>query len=408
MLARRQFIGGVAVSMGALSAHAANPQMQKPQSQSRAAHRGELLSPQTLEDALIGSSYLGCGGGGGLKEARALIASDLASGHEFRVIGVHELADAEYVACPYALESLAPVSEDMQARLDNIDDRVEAPTLAAFSLLERHLDEQFSAVILGEIGPLSMAEGLSIAARLGRPALDADTVGRATPEINQHSVRVAGHPLTPAAGVTLFGDEVILQSVQDPSREEDVFRSLSTVSRLVGVTDAPVSGAVAKSENVLVTGSLSLAINIGAAVRNARSIGMDPIESAQQAGEGYTLFTGAVEKFDWKDQDGFLVGDLILKGTGEYAGQTMRLDYKNEHLVARRDDKIVATCPDLITVIDTVSHEGVNNPDFEVGQGVRVLGFKSDPIWRTPAGLAVFSPRYFGYDVDYIPIEDRL
>ena len=34
-----------------------------------------------------------------------------------------------------------------------------------------------------------------------------------------------------------------------------------------------------------------------------------------------------------------------------------------------------------------------------------MLGFKSDPLWRRPDGLAVFEPRYFGYDIDYIPIE---
>ena len=86
----------------------------------------------------------------------------------------------------------------------------------------------------------------------------------------------------------------------------------------------------------------------------------------------------------------------------------MRLDYKNEHLVATIDGQTVATCPDLITLVDRTSAEGVNNPDFVTGQAVEVLGFPCDPVWRSTAGLAVFSPRYFGYDLDYIPIEARL
>ena len=128
-----------------------------------------------------------------------------------------------------------------------------------------------------------MAEGLSIAARLGVPALDADTVGRATPEINQHSVRVAGYPLTPATGVTMFGDEIILQNLQDPSREEDIFRTLSVISRLVGVADAPITGAQAKKTGTLVTGSLSLATAIGKAARTARGAGQDPIGAGSQS-----------------------------------------------------------------------------------------------------------------------------
>ena len=409
MLARRHFLAGLAASTGALSGCAATVRQTgaRPVASSLAP-RGNLLTAETLEDALIGSSYLGCGGGGSLAEARELIAADLEAGLDFRLLDVGDLRDDERVACPYALASLAPISEDMQARLDAAGGPVDAPTLEAFALLERHLGTSFSGVILGEIGPLSMAEGLSIAARLGVPALDADTVGRAVPEINQHSVRVAGLPLTPAAGVTLFGDEIILEAVRDPSRAEDVFRGLSTVSRLVGVTDAPLTGVEAKSENTLVTGSFSLAADIGRAVREARAAGTDPLSAAVQAGDGYHLFDGVVDGFNWVDADGFLVGTLNLVGTGRYAGQTMQLDYKNEHLVARRDGALVATCPDLITLIDRTTFEGVNNPDFSKGQAVSVLGFRSDPIWRTPAGLEVFRPRYFGYDIDYVPIEQRL
>ena len=133
------------------------------------------------------------------------------------------------MACPYALASLAPLSDAIQAKLEAMETPVEFPVLEAFRLLERQLETRFSGVILGEMGPLSMAGGLSIAARLGVPALDADTVGRATPEINQHSVRVAGHSLTPATGFTPFGDEVVLTGLRDPSRQEDVLRALTVV-----------------------------------------------------------------------------------------------------------------------------------------------------------------------------------
>ncbi|MDF3015387.1 MAG: hypothetical protein K0R44_612, partial [Thermomicrobiales bacterium] len=30
------------------------------------------------------------------------------------------------------------------------------------------------------------------------------------------------------------------------------------------------------------------------------------------------------------------------------------------------------------------------------------------PRWRTPAGLAVVGPGYFGYDIPYVPIEERV
>ena len=413
MLARRQFLGGAAIALGSVaSAGLADASGSLRQASTRpheaAGDTGRVLSLQDLEDSLTGCSYLGCGGGGSLAEARALIRSDFAAGHVFRLLSVTALADEDRVACPYALASLAPLSEAMQSRLAAMENPVEMPVLDAFSLLERHLETRLAGVILGEMGPLSMAEGLSIAARLGVPSLDADTVGRATPEINQHSVRVAGLPLTPAAAVTPFGDELVLTGLQDPARQEDLFRALSVVSGLVGVADAPITGAEAKTDGVLITESFSLAMRLGQAVREAKVNGHDAIEAARRAGDGYRLFTGRVDTFDWGDRDGFLAGELVLTGDGDYSGARMRLDYKNEHLVARIGDHVVATCPDLITLVDRQTAEGVNNPDFVAGQLVEVIGFRSDPVWRQQAGLSVFEPRYFGYDIDYIPIEDRL
>jgi len=410
MIVRRQFIAGLAVATGALAAC-------QPKSDAQAAKDkkpvpvkspgGKTLTREMLEDAITGSSYLGCGGGGGLQQARDLIAGDLAAGLSFRSITVDALSDSDRVACPYGLGSTAPGTE-ISKNLSTYEGRVKEPVQAAFELLQRHLETKFSGVILGEIGPLSLAEGLSIAARLGVPALDADTVGRATPEINQHSVRVAGYPLTPAAGATEFGDEVIIGKYGNPSRGEDLFRALSVVSGPIGVVDAPITGDIAKREGTLVTGSLTLAMNIGRAVREAKAAGSDPIDAARVVGDGYKLFEGRVGTSTWADADGFLVGDVTVMGTGEYAGQSLFLDYKNEHLVAQLDGKTIATCPDLITMVDKATADGINNPDFVKGQEVVILGFRCDPLWRTQAGLDVFAPRYFGYDEDYVPIEERL
>lgn len=404
MTSRRQFLGGLAIAAGTLTA--CNELVSgEGTSQSRTQSPGATpLDAEALEDALVGSSYLGTGGGGSLAEARELIAKDLAAGLAFTMLSVSDLADIDRVACPYGLASLAPTSPEMQERLDAIGETAE-PVQLAFETLERHIGQKFAAVILGEIGPLSLAEGLSIAARLGVPALDADTVGRAVPEINQHSVKVAGIPLTPIGAATPFGDELVIGKLGDPTRAEDILRSIAVASEVCGVADSPITGAQAKTKGTLVTGSLTLARSIGAAVRTANSAGSDPVEAARAAGDGYLLFTGQIADFDWRDEDGFLVGNLKIEGTGQFAGQSFETDYKNEHLMARRNGMVVATCPDLITVIDLASHDGINNPDFTRGQSVAVLAFRCDPLWRSEAGLAVFGPRYFGYDVDYVPVE---
>ncbi len=63
--------------------------------------------------------------------------------------------------------------------------------------------------------------------------------------------------------------------------------------------------------------------------------------------------------------------------------------------------------PDLIAVADSRTGAAIANPDFQRGQRVTVLGFPAPAIWRTPAGLEAFGPAHFGFNVPYVPIEQR-
>jgi uncharacterized protein len=64
--------------------------------------------------------------------------------------------------------------------------------------------------------------------------------------------------------------------------------------------------------------------------------------------------------------------------------------------------------PDLIAVVDSRTRAAIANPDFQRGQLVTVLGFPAAAIWRTPAGLNVFGPAHFGFNIPYVPIEERM
>jgi uncharacterized protein len=113
----------------------------------------------------VGSGYLGTGG---IVEACALIAADLTAGYTFSKLDVAGLADNDRVAD-------APNSP-LEAELEALGDaRVETFVEASYAVLAENLQTNFPDVILGEVGQLSMAEGLSNAARLSVPVTDADT-----------------------------------------------------------------------------------------------------------------------------------------------------------------------------------------------------------------------------------------
>jgi DUF917 family protein len=41
-----------------------------------------------------------------------------------------------------------------------------------------------------------------------------------------------------------------------------------------------------------------------------------------------------------------------------------------------------------------------------VGKKVTVFGIKALDLWRTVKGVEIFGPRHFGFDINYVPMED--
>ena len=76
-------------------------------------------------------------------------------------------------------------------------------------------------------------------------------------------------------------------------------------------------------------------------------------------------------------------------------------------LTAEVDGKIVATVPDLICLVDTETFSPVTTDALKYGKRVLVVGLKCFEMWRSPAGIELVGPRYFGVDTDYIPLEER-
>ena len=84
----------------------------------------------------------------------------------------------------------------------------------------------------------------------------------------------------------------------------------------------------------------------------------------------------------------------------------MTLLIKNEYLVASIGDKVVASVPDLICIVEQETSRPLNAERMRYGQRVTVFGVGCTEHYRSPEALAVTSPRAFGFDIDYVPLED--
>ena len=105
---------------------------------------------------------------------------------------------------------------------------------------------------------------------------------------------------------------------------------------------------------------------------------------------------------------GFARGEAKLEGINDYTGSKLVIQFQNENLVAIRDGEVVCTVPDLISLLDIDTGLPITTEYLRYGYRVVVAGMPTDEKWRSPEGLKVVGPRYFGYDVDYLSIEERV
>jgi hypothetical protein len=115
-----------------------------------------------------------------------------------------------------------------------------------------------------------------------------------------------------------------------------------------------------------------------------------------------------VEHKDWEDRGGYMYGTTHIKGTGKWAGHAFRYWFKNENHIGWLDDEPIITTPDMPIVVDIETGEGKINTYIHAGERVAVIGMKGPEIFRSERGLSGAGPRYFGFDIDYVPIEERM
>lgn len=169
----------------------------------------------------------------------------------------------------------------------------------------------------------------------------------------------------------------------------------------------PMSGKDVKRG--VIKGNLSQAILYGRTVREATERNEDPIEALVGAANGYRLFEGVVVKCDHQRKGGFTWSDVELEGTEDFAGHRYKVFVKNENILSWFDGKPDVMPPDHICNLDPETGDALPRwgvSGYPLGTEVAMVGMPASPMWRTQLGIEVMGPRHFGFDLDYVPIED--
>ncbi len=363
----------------------------------------KVLSKQELIDFVYGADIYGTGGGGSARGALTQIEESSKEKLEFKIVDAAEIPDEAIVVCPYGVGG--GVSEEIRKRFSSIP-RLPRKELIHLGIeaLKKELGKEIYAFIPGELGAGNSFMAMYMAALTGKLAVDGDTVGRAVPEVGHSTFNICNIPITPYVIVSPFGDVMVVTKVLNDNRAEDIDRFMAVASGGgATVIDHPVEGK--KLRDSIVRGTVSKSIMVGRSIREARERGGNPLKAALESTGGYLLFRGSIESVEREGRDGFSWGRTKIKGSGEYSGHNFEVWIKNENLISWIDGKPYVTCPDLISLLDPATAEVVSGRDI-TGRETAVIGIKAADIWRTPRGLELLTPKYFGFDIEYRPIEE--
>ena len=353
-----------------------------------------LLDIETIEDIAVGSAILGSGGGGDPHIGKLLAIASVLEHGPVPMVGADQLDDDARVVMVAGIGAPGVLIE----KLPRVDDAIRA-----LELLENHVGQRFTHICPAEAGGLNALTPIGPAAATGRPILDADGMGRAFPALEMVTPTLHGGSCTPMAFADEHGNDLLISS-RTNAWAEDITRAITVASGAVGMLALyPMTGRQAK--DWLVHGALTLAQELGAAIRRPATTTGTPLEYILRRNRGRVLFQGTVVAVERRNERGWTFGKATIRDQASTFGAELFLESQNEHLVAIRDGEVVATTPDLIMALGADSSEPIPAEEIRYGQRVVVVGLPCDAQWRTEAGIALSGPRRFGYDVDFRPVE---
>ncbi|MBU6351548.1 MAG: DUF917 domain-containing protein [Chloroflexi bacterium] len=352
------------------------------------------IGVREIEDIALGAAVLGTGGGGDPYIGRLMAVQAIEDFGPVELVSLEEVDDDDWsvaiamMGAPTVMVEKIPGGKEAEHAFRSIESFLGRPIRYLYSI---------------EAGGINSTIPIALAAQLRMPMIDLDGMGRAFPEIQMVTHTLFGITATPFTMADEKGNSAVLSTVDN--RWMETFARSIAVNMGATAHIAAYAASGRQQKEAAVRGTMTLAETIGRTIREARAAHVDVVARLCAVTQGQVIFQGKVVDVQRRTVAGFARGEAILEGIGVDAGSQMSIEFQNENLIARRDGNVKVSVPDLISMVEEETGEPITTEGLRYGFRVNVIGMPSHPHWRTPAGLAVVGPRYFGYDVDFVPVE---
>lgn len=268
-------------------------------------------------------------------------------------------------------------------------------------------------MIPNEIGGINAFEALLAASRLEKSVLDTDAVARAYPLLWQTVRCLDGVSIAPCSVADGEGHSTVLEVQNSFEHAEEMMRDACTeLGSLAGLCVNPITGLEAKT---LPQNTFSWAWSIGRTIALARRRKVDSVQDLIEEHNGALLFVGKIISVTRRVAQGFTRGSTVLQASDEErtskdSGKAkLTIEFENENLSAvlsegGREERLLAVCPDLITVLDKANGAPLGVSDYRYGLSVSVIALRASPVWTSEKGLELGGPKAFGLDVPYVSV----
>ena len=357
----------------------------------------KLLTKEDVENLVIGASILGSGGGGDPYIGKLMLLTAIEKGKEIKILDVDVVDNDDFIIPIAAMGTPTVLIEKLPSGREAIE---------SLRLLEQYFNREAKYITPIEAGGINSTIPLVVGALTKKPVLDGDGMGRAFPELQMVTFHLVGVKATPMAMADEKGNAIILDAIDNYWAEKLARTITIRFGGTAWIAIYPMFGS--KYREGVIRGTVTLAISIGHAIREAKKFGKDPIDMLLDTVKGFILFRGKIIDVKRFITGGFAKGEVRIEGLEEYKNSQMTVLFQNENLVAIKDDEVVASTPDIITIIDAETGKPITTERLKYGLRVMVIGIPCNEKWRSLEGLKVVGPKYFGYNIEYKPVEEKV
>lgn len=355
------------------------------------------IGKREVEDMAVGAAVLASGGGGDPYIGKLMALQAIDEYGPFQMISLDELPDDAFVCASHMLGAPTVLVEKVPNGMEGV---------GAVDALEKRLGRKFDAIMPLEAGGLNSLLPFQVAAAKGVPIVDCDGMGRAFPELRHVTWTLFDIPACPAVVCDEKGDVVTVEAVDNAWAERLSRNAAITTGGSVFMADYAMTGAQAKKASI--PGTSTYCEQIGHAIREAHEQNVDPLPVILDLLGAFELFRGKLDDVARRTEGGFVRGYAHFAGIDDYAGRECELRFQNEHLLAKSGDEVLCSAPDLIAVLDIETALPITTEGMKYGARGVVIGIPVHEHWRSERGLEIAGPRYFGYDIDFVPVEERV